>query len=170
MIISEKKLKELELVLIRGNDLKVTESIKSLRKEIPFKGAISLLASFYDRSNDAGIRKMIKEFLNDLKDKSAREEVIDCIRKRNSAETRKMLISSCWQSGLDYSGYSAVFAHYFLEEDYSTAVECFSVIESSVNKISRSQKDELIKMIRQKSGNEVRDKHSLTLELISLLT
>ena len=170
MIISDKKLKELDLILSRDNELKVTEAIKALRNEIPFKGAIGLLVSYYDRSNDNSIRKLIRDFLNDLKDKSARDEVFAGIRKNTKPETRRMLISSCWQSGLDYSGYSSEFTRYFIESDYMTAIECFTVIESSISKITRSKKDELIKMIREKSSAEAGEKNALMRELISVLS
>lgn len=170
MIVSEKKLKELEQILSRDNELKVKEAIRSLRNEMPFRGAIGLLVSYYDRSNDGAIKKLIREFLNDLKDKSLREEVIAGIQKKTRAETRQMLISSCWQSGLDYSGYSSEFASHFLDGDYMTAVECFTVIESSVNKIPRNKKDELIKLIRGRSAGETNEKSALTLELISILS
>ena len=170
MIISEKKLKELELVLSRDNQLMVTETIKSLRNEMPFKGAIGLLVSYYDRTNDNSVKKLITDFLNDLKDKSAIEEVMAGLRKKTRPDTRRMLICSCWQSGLDYSGYSSEFVRYFLDEDYMTAVECFTVIESFVNKITRNKKDELLKILRQKPSEELKEKQSLTRELISVLS
>ena len=170
MIISEKKLKELDLILNRDNKLKVTEAIRALRNEIPFKGAIGLLVSYYDRCSDNSIMKLIRDFLNDLKDRSAMEEVVSGLRKMIKQETRRMVISSCWQSGLDYSGYASEFTRYFIECDYMTAVECFTVIESSVNKITRSKKDELIKLIRAKSTAEAGEKSALIRELISVLS
>jgi hypothetical protein len=81
-----------------------------------------------------------------------------------------MLIASCWQSGLDYSGFSSEFTRYFLESDYMTAVECFTVIESSVNKITRSKKDELIKIIREQTAGDTGEKGALSRELISVLS
>jgi len=51
-----------------------------------------------------------------------------------------------------------------------TAVECFTVIESSINKITRSKKDELIKLIRAKSTAEAGEKSALMRELISVLS
>ena len=46
------------------------------------------------------------------------------IRKPWKDDTISMLVSSCWQSGLDYSEYSMDFAKVFLKGDYVTAIEC----------------------------------------------
>jgi hypothetical protein len=80
-----------------------------------------------------------------------------------------MLVSSCWQSGLDYADYSSDFAGLFLTGDYMTAIECFTVIESSVHKMTRAKKNEIVKMIREGSPAVVSDKTALALELISVL-
>jgi hypothetical protein len=80
-----------------------------------------------------------------------------------------MLVSSCWQSGLNYAGYSSDFAILFLTGDYMTAIECFTVIESSVHNITRAKKDEIIKMIREGSFAVISEKTALALELISVL-
>jgi hypothetical protein len=80
-----------------------------------------------------------------------------------------MLVSSCWQSGLNYSGYSSDFADLFLAGDYMTAIECFTVIENSVNNLTRPEKDSLIKQIREGSSSVIGEKTALALELISVL-
>ena len=51
-----------------------------------------------------------------------------------------MLVSSCWQSGLNYSEYSTDLAEVFLKGDYVTAIECLTVIEESVNELSKAEK------------------------------
>ena len=80
-----------------------------------------------------------------------------------------MLISSCWQSGLNYSEYSADLAKVFLNGDYVTAIECLTVIEESVNDLSESVKNEIIKMLEESPVSQINEKQSLTLELISIL-
>ena len=76
MIKSEKKIKELAEVLNKDNNILITEAIELLREEKPFEGAIGLLTSFYDKTDDFSVRKTIAGFMNDLKDQSACEEVI----------------------------------------------------------------------------------------------
>jgi hypothetical protein len=170
MIRSGKRLKELDLALTRDNPLMVAQAIEFLRNEQPFEGAIDLLVSYYDRSDDSSIKKQIANFMNDIKDQSACIEVMDEIRKEILPETLRMLISSCWQSGLDYSDFSSDFASIFLlTNDYMTAVECFTVIESSIGKMTRKEKEEIIRIIEEASPGGKDEKSALKLELISIL-
>ena len=103
MIKSDKKIKLLNEILNKDNNIVITEAIELLRQEKPFEGAIGLLTAYYDKTNDFSIRKTITGFMNDLKDQSVCQEVIEEIRKQWKSDTISMLVSSCWQSGLSSS-------------------------------------------------------------------
>ena len=169
MVRSEKKLKELAAKLAGSNKAAVITSIKELRNEEPFEGAISLLSGLYDTTSDSGTRKTIEEFCNDIKDQTARPEIIAEIRKPRSQETISMLVSSCWQSGLDYSEYIKDIAHVFLTGNYATAIECMTVIEEAAVNCTREVKQETIRMIEESPLAGLNEKSSLTLELIGIL-
>ena len=168
MTSSQNKRKELEHILSNENFVKITGSIKMLREGSPFRGAIELLVAYYNKSDNSSVKRLIREFLNDLKDQSSCEEVIAELKKEMKPETLTMLVSSCWQSGLNYSGYTSDFAGLFLAGDFMTAIECFTVIESSVHNMTRREKDSLIKQIREGSTG-IGEKTALALELISML-
>ena len=169
MIKSEKKIKELVETLNKDNIFAIIEAIDLLRQEKPFEGAIGLLTALYDETDNMQVRKSISGFLNDLKDQSACEEVIKEVRKDWKPDTISMLISSCWQSGLNYSEFSLDLAKVFLERDYVTAIECLTVIEESVHELSKKRKAEIIKLIEDNPFPRVNEKSTLTLELISIL-
>src|SRR5664279_4340498 len=169
MIKSEKKIKELADTLDKENNIVVAEAIELLRQEKPFEGAIGLLADFYDRTSDFSIRKSIAGFMNDLKDQSACEEVIIQIRKKWKSDTVSMLVSSCWQSRLNYSEYAIDLARVFLVGDYVTAIECLTVIEESVHELSKVIKDEIIKMLEENPISQINEKKALAQELILIL-
>lgn len=169
MIRSEKKLNELAGILKKGNALFMARAIKSLRGEEPFEGAIGLLAEYYDNSSDEGISGLIEDFFNDIKHQSARPEVMAEIRKPWKQDTISMLVSSCWQSGLDYSEYTGDFAAVFLEADYATAIECMTVMEESAKLNTREQKDDIIEIIKSSSRAFTHEKTALTHELIGIL-
>ena len=169
MIKSEKKLKKLVETLNKDNNISITDTIELLRKEKPFEGAIGLLTAFYNKTDDMSIRKTIAGFINDLKDQTACEEVIKEIRKEWKPDTISMLVSSCWQSGLNYSVYSPDLARVFLTSDYVTAIECLSVIEDSINELSKSLKDEIINIIQESPVSQDNEKKPLIFELISIL-
>ena len=169
MIKSEKKLKDLAAVLSKGNNILISEAIGMLREDKPFEGAIGLLILFYDKTDDFLIRKTIAAFMNDLKDQAASAEVIKEIRKPWKSDTTGMLVSSCWQSGLDYSEYSSDLAKVFLKGDYITAIECLTVIEESVHKLSMDRRDEIIRIIEESPLSRENEKKALTFELLSIL-
>jgi hypothetical protein len=169
MIKSEKRIKELDEILNKDNNKAITEAIDLLRQEKPFEGAIGLLTAFFDKTNDFSIRKNITGFMNDLKDQSVCQEVINEIRKQWKPDTISMLVSSCWQSGLNYSEYSLDLAKVFLKGDYITAIECLTVIEESVRELSKATKEEIMKMLEVTHISQINEKKELTLELIAIL-
>jgi hypothetical protein len=169
MIKSEKRIKELDEILNKGNNKVITEAIDLLRLEKPFEGAIGLLTAFFDKTDDFSIRKSISGFMNDLKDQSVCQEVINEIRKQWKPDTISMLVSSCWQSGLNYSEYSLDLAKVFLKGDYITAIECLTVIEESVRELSKATKEEIMKMLEVTHISQINEKKELTLELIAIL-
>ena len=169
MTVYDKKLKELSIILQQDNIFKVKAAIRSLRKSPYFEGAIGLLASLYDRSHDQSLKKIIADFMNDLKGNSVCSEVVTEINKKRKPETITMLVSSCWQSGLDYSGYLADMAAAYLEADYATAIECMTVIEESVIRSSRKDKDDIIKLVLDSPLAYSHEKSPLTSELVSIL-
>lgn len=169
MIKSEKKVKGLIEILNLDNNIVITEAIELLRQEKPFEEAIGLLTAYYDKTNDMPVRKSIAGFMNDLKDQSACIEVIKEIRKDWKPDTISMLISSCWQSGLNYADFSVDLAKVFLKGDYVTAIECLTVIEESVQELSKEKRNEVIKLIEENPFPRTDEKSTLTLELISIL-
>lgn len=166
---TEKKLNELSAVLSRDHSIKISQAISLLRNEPPVAGAIALLVSHYDNSTNYSVRELIKEFMNDIRNQASCIEVIEEIKKNYKAETLQMLASSCWQSGLDYSDHCEEFAGLFLAGDYMTALECFTVIEASVQKIPGKKKEAIIKKIREAMPGVTGEKTALAIELISVL-
>jgi hypothetical protein len=166
---SDTKIKELSEILKAGNELAITAKIESLREEEPFEGAIGLLTALYDKTENNLIRKTISGFMNDLKDQSVCQEVITEIRKPWKADTISMLVSSCWQSGLNYSAFSLDLAKVFLQGDYVTAIECLTVIEETVNDLSKKQREEVIKLITESPFSNTNEKITLNSELLAIL-
>jgi len=166
---SDKKLRELEALLRKQDTAVITEAINTLRDEEAFEGAIPLLVSCYDQCSEKPLMKIIEGFFNDLKDQSARPEVIEEIRKQWKPKTISMLVASCWQSGLDYSDYLGDMARTFLKADYTTSIECMTVIEGSIQNSTRARKDEIINLIMESPQSFMNEKNALVHELIAIL-
>jgi hypothetical protein len=169
MIKSEDKIKELTNTLNKDSNIVITEAIELLRQEKPFEGAIGLLTAFYDKTDDSSLRRTIAGFMNDLKDQSVCQEVIYEIRKHWKSDTISMLVSSCWQSGLNYSAYSLDLAKVFLQGDYITAIKCLTVIEESVPEMSKGTKEKIMKLLVESPVSHFAEKKELASELISIL-
>lgn len=169
MIKAEKKLIELGKVLRTTNNTFICEAIELLREERPFEGAIALLTSVYDKTDDRPTRKAIEGFMNDLKDQNAAIEIMDQINKPWNNNTISMLAASCWQSCLDYSRYMANFAEIFMKGDFTTAVECLTVIQESISKITREEKDEIRNILYNNPMVLRKEKSELLNELLSIL-
>lgn len=167
---SEEKIKRLATLLEKNNPELIVQAVEMLREEQPFDGAIGLLASCYDRNHGVMVSRAIETFLNDLKDKSLRAEMVSEIKKEHKQHTVTMLVSSCWQSGLDYSAFSMDFAELFLKSDYGTALECMTVIEESIPVLTEKEKSRIHELIVQITQNETSSKKELALDLIEKLT
>ena len=94
---SAKKLSELERILEKGTRREINDRIRLLRTEMPFGGALKMLAMFYDKTGDHILRAAISDLFNDIKERSAMAEVIESISAVRKPDSRAMLISSCWQ-------------------------------------------------------------------------
>jgi hypothetical protein len=170
MIRSEKKLKDLAGKLKNSNPATVIDTISMLRNTDPFSGAIVLLAETYDNSDNHAVKKEIRDFFNDLKESSAREEIITGINSNYKQSTIAMLVSSCWQSGLDYSLYLSDFARVFNKGDYATAIECFTVIEEFSGQLTRENRDEILVILDEKEAVSSPEKSVLRRQLYSIVS
>jgi hypothetical protein len=168
MIKSDKKLKNLALLLEKDDPLLISQAIGLLREEDPFEGAVALLASYYDTSGSPVVIRAIESFMNDIRDKSVQDELMAEIRKERNPRTTAMLVSSGWQSGMDYSPYVYEIAGLFLRGDLVVAVECFTLLEGVIPELDNNQKTEVLRLLRSyESDSPTRD--SLREDLLSML-
>jgi hypothetical protein len=169
MIKSDKKVSELTKSLNNPDVLIVAAAIDFLRDAEPFEGAIGLLVNHYDVCNDLNIKLLIAGFLNDLKDTNVKKEIIDSIRNTKNDDTRSMIITSCWQSGIDYSDRIDDFIDFFMTNNFDIAFECLTVIEQSVENIDQKKKKEIVGKIKKKISKQPSEKTALINELINLM-
>ena len=166
---SEKRLAELERILDRGTEREINDRIKLLRSEEPFRGALRLLALLYDRTDNQNISQAISGLFNDMKQKSAMNEVIESLAAVQKPPTKAMLLSSCWQSGLDYSEFAIPIAEQFLGGDYMVSLECFTVLDTCAGSISDADRLQIIFSLQQEIESWETPKQKLAAELITLL-
>lgn len=169
MIRSDKKLAEMNNILNGGKRHEIESMVVSLRDTEPFTGALKLLALFYDKTEDEALRLIISGFFNDIKERSVCAEVIEALSEVNAPSTKAMLAASCWQSGLDYSEHAVALAEIYLDGDFITSLECFTVFDTCSGMISEKDRLHVIKLLQKKTEPVNEAKQQLTRELISVL-
>jgi hypothetical protein len=73
---------------------------------------------------------LILEFLACLKDSKARSVMINLIQQSDLKEYQQLLLSTIWNSPLDYTEYLEVFVDLAVKEDFMTTLECLTIIEN----------------------------------------
>jgi len=169
MLKSEKKLAELSKILTNGKYNEIIDRISILRSEEPFAGTIRLLADFYDKTKDETLKLLISAFFNDIKERSCCAEVIESMAAVSNPASKAMLASSCWQSGLDYSEHAAALAEIFIQSDYMTSLECFTVLETCSGMLSSADKSGIITRLEDVIDTYDTAKRQLARELIAVM-
>ena len=80
-----------------------------------------------------------------------------------------MIITSCWQSGIDYSDRIDDFIDFFMANNFDIAFECLTVIEQCVQSIDLKKKKEIVVQIKKKISEQPSEKTSLINELINVI-
>jgi hypothetical protein len=170
LIKSENKLRELSEILANGEPLIVAEYVSALRNTEPLSGSLRLLAELYGHSPGRMVRRAVEDYFNNIKDETAQNELIELIKMPLSDSVISMLVSSCWQSGLDYSAHIELFADLFIISDYSIAVECMTLIGENKGHCPTEKITEIRVKIEGNLTDVSIEKADLTRELIGILS
>jgi hypothetical protein len=95
-------------------------------------GSIKLLPAVFDLYQafpDEELREKIVMFLRDLKDKRVPEIFMQELKSRKWESGLPMMLSTCWQSALDFSPYLEDFLPYANSDDMSVQMEALTNIE-----------------------------------------
>jgi hypothetical protein len=135
-------------------------------------GTVELLPylfKLYFVTQSETIRNEILELLNNLKDKNACPYLVDAINKYKGQEYFHHIVSSCWQTGLDYSKYLKIFIDLVIEQDLFTAVEAFSVVEGNIAELNPPDREKHAIYIRSKLRIISEERKNLVKELLNVV-
>lgn len=122
-------------ILRSGNTAAIVETIVEIRE----KGTITILPEIFELmldTEDDEVMEACTSLLNDLKSEDATSYLLSALKNQRYRPIRAALVSSCWQSGLDYHEEVPLFTKFLLREDYATSIEAFTVIENSIGDLS----------------------------------
>ncbi len=151
------------------------EDISNGLNKFETKGSIkelTLVLEILNSENTDTFENQIIEIISNIKDKEAATIIIDAILNIKSPSVKLYsYMQICWQSALDFSQYLDLFLKIFLENDYRTSLESFTVIENILEEYSYS--DEHRKALLDTLNNKIKkmddDKLILAKELILIL-
>jgi hypothetical protein len=120
-------------------------------------------------SEDENVIKACSDLLNNLKLKDATDILISALRDKRFLPVRNILLSSCWQNGLDYHEEYKLFTEILLKDDYLIAIEAFTVLENSLGDLNDSQMLEILKLLQSELPQLGEEKKILVEEMLSLI-
>jgi hypothetical protein len=143
--------------------------LNHLRQSVHASAYLNEIVNLLYQTSNENTRREISLFLSDLKDPAAVPQIIKALNNTRYRSVWNIITEACWQSGLDFSNNIDTFIRLFLEEDYLTALEAFSVIEQSVHLIEYKN----LKVYRQKLVESLenidKEKAPLVREMIKIM-
>jgi len=147
----------------------VIPAIYHLRNRIHSAMYIPEIINLLNETKNETIRRELSLFLCDMKDASGIPYIIEALKNRQYQGIWHEIISTCWQSGLNFSGYLETFIEIFLEEDYLTSLEAFSVIEQSIIYLEDSRIEQYRNYLISNIEGVKEEKKPLVTELINIM-
>ena len=164
----EKNIDDFKNDLFSGNPDVVLATIDSVKQTSHFEIVDSLFDLYLTTQKDAIKQRLFTVFI-DIKDKRFVEMLIVSIDKPKFSSIQKELISICWQTGLDFSKHIDLFITKLLSSSDEVAIECFSVLESSIEQLHVEKKNTLQSELNTQKNNFTGVKKGLIEEAIYML-
>ncbi len=137
------------------------------------KGNIKLLNVVFQLLNSEISEKVkvkIFDISNNLRDKDSVQLIIDYIENPKFNKHTKDFVLSCWMSSLNYGYHLPVFINVFIEGDFLSAFEAFTVVENiEPNGTTIELVTESINKLESEKNKITDDKKQLYPELLKIL-
>ena len=151
-----------------GDEMTVLKALGELRSSGHLEYIPELLDILNVSENETIHSEMVR-FLADIKKKAVIHYLIEGLKNPVLKDVRSEILSACWQSGLDYSAHIDLFIEIFLESDYMTSLESFSVIEQSLEYLTEKETEEKQIQVQEDLDRVSEEKKPLARELLNML-
>ncbi|MBN2485471.1 MAG: hypothetical protein JXB34_05830 [Bacteroidales bacterium] len=164
----DKYYKETEQKFDSGKPAEIIGALNDMR--INGKASVMPLVFRLLEQNPAKeITDEIFTLLSQLKNKECVPHIIGALQSGRLEKYNTQLITTCWQSGLDYSEHIIVFAEHFIKGGYQTAIEAFSVIEEWIFESHHETVSECKKFLIGAMDKVSAEKKPLYIELVKVV-
>jgi hypothetical protein len=113
-----------------GNDTKFNAAIKALQVHGDIATIEPLVQLLLNDNLTPSNRSALIELLSTLNLSDAPDEIMRIVKDDNYLNVRPILLSSIWNSKLDYSYFLSDFVEIAVEGDYLDTLECLTIIEN----------------------------------------
>lgn len=130
---------------------------------------IPILVEMLHQSQNSEIRAKIAGIFANLKEKDTVPLMIEAIQNQKYAPELKLLVSSCWENGLNYTNYLSLFVDLLIRHDFLVAFEAYTVITNMETTIDQAKIDTEIEKLDQAMHTTTDEKKALMLDVIDFL-
>jgi len=125
----KKKLDLLLSDLKSGEEKKVNQALKGLQVHGD-QSVILPLIEVWSEGTSSQVENEIISFLGDLKQNDTAEPIMHAVNKKEFRSLRQKLLTTIWNSKVDYSEYFVDFVRIAVEGDFMEALECLTILEN----------------------------------------
>lgn len=129
------KIKEIISFLTSKDEKLIKKALSGLKVDGDATVIPLLVDLLLNDKDEKKYQKEILEILSSLKDTSATEVIIEMLRDEKHLPIRQLLLSTIWNSALDYSNYMADFVLIACEGDLLEALDCLTILENLPSEI-----------------------------------
>lgn len=128
------KVKDIIAAFVSKEEAKADKAIKAIKADGNSTTIIPMIHYLASTKNNDHTKEII-EILSSLKDTSAVDEIMQALRDEELLNIRQPLLSTIWNTQLDYTPYFADFVAIACEGDFLEALDCLTIIENMPSQI-----------------------------------
>ena len=156
--------------LYSTNRNEVLSALNTIKKEGDARFLPALL-NLYETENNPDILNSLEMLLSNIKDKQAVSILALAVADTQNPDFKTRLISICWNTGLDFAEYLSVFTKIFIESDFLTAFEAFTLIDNTEpDTITEAEIIKNMRLLSESKANISSDKKALFNNIVQMFT
>jgi len=115
------------------------------------------------------VKKEIVKILGTIKMKDTVPVFAHALEQEKYKPIRKIVLTACWQNGLDFKDYLPLLINIIAEEDWQTGFEAFTIIENMKNLPEQEIIDESVQIIDSAVKNSDQKKSYFLQEILMII-
>lgn len=161
-------LKELQTVFSSDNEEHIHDAISYIHENCSMK-MVPLLFDLLRSTESKTVKNDVYNCLMDTKDSRIIPLFVEALQDSALRNEKKHLLSTIWQTNLDFSEHIDLFVSILLHDSYENALEAFTCIEVCAEKLSDAKKADCRNAIADATTAEKSEKRALLQAAIDVL-